>query len=348
MAVTEVRIIDWSGGATGKDNLSAKPHYHLTYQATCSSTSDGPQKVLKYFRDNVVWYGDPYECGNDKDTAARCNSILPKLIPKSGGKFTVDVDYQSPDEEGGGGASSGVSVSGEPAGNPLLWHDEIEIGYTQVSAPVEKAIYHGGFTGRAAGIVRPGQLVPVTNSAFVPFDPGLEQEEGIKIYRFTRNKAAQMDSFEDDYLYHINSNIQVVQKTAYKFRTTWQKYTAKIANYQSRFMLLNGFPYWQESVEVHVNPRTWRPEVCDRGLERRFMISDPTGEVDENGNTVRVQPSDITPPKPQVRRIVDSEGYPITAPLLFNGDGRPKGPSEPPVYITYGHYPEVSFAPLRF
>jgi hypothetical protein len=44
---------------------------------------------------------------------------------------------------------------------------------------------------------------------------------------------------------------------------------------------------------------------------------------------------------PPVGRIADADGYPVSAPIMLDGDGQPLRPDRPPVYGAWQIYREA-------
>lgn len=325
MAITEVKVVKWGGSASGAGPLSARQRYQLVYKVTCSSPNDGPQTIFKYFRQHIVWFGGTYRHGNDFDNTARCNSIQPELIDKSGGQWLVTAGYENPQAEQ---PPSGTDASGNPVDDPTLFHDEIEVSHTQLSVPVWKAVFFGGMKGRAAQRYPVGSTIVPCNSAGVPFDPPLEDVLDIKVVRITKNRLAYTAVF-DDFLNSINTGTVHIDKPLYRYRDVWQPGAAKIVSHESRFMLYRTFPYWKESVEVHIHPKSWIQEVLDQGLDRRAA----PGDKRRDGTTISA--SDIKPGMPELERATDEDGNPVATPLPLDGDGQFLVGGGPPVWLKY-------------
>lgn len=349
MAVAEWRLASAgaSGAATGDSPLFVQTRFNAVYMMRVDDALDGPATILRYFRSSseLPWFGDGFDYGNDRDTASKCKSIAPDRIPKSNW-FTVRVDFEPLQAEE---PEQGQDESGNSTDNPLLWHDEVSADYTQINIPVEVATFQGVKRGNGRGqplrFRRIGEDGPVVNSANVVYDPPPQQEVDIKIFRLSRNVAEYNANNLNFYIGKVNSDQVTINKPRpYRFRDLWRPLTARIKIIGGAFQFTNNVFYWKQSVEVHILPfpLTWRKLVVDRGLERRQM----PGDINEGG--AEISASDIVAGQPAVKRIVDQNGYPVTTPVLLDGNGQPLPHNKPPVYLEYQVYGERAFAGFRW
>jgi hypothetical protein len=352
MAVTEVKFLGagLTGVVSGKDRLTAKRSYSATFQAKCDSQSDTAYAVIEHFRrtSGLPYIGDGYSFGNDRDASARCKSLTPTLNQNSGGIWNVRAEYEPLDEEED---NQKEDEDGNKQTDPRKWRDEIEVTSTQISVPVEQAIFRGsnkgGRNGQAMRVRALGRNGAVVNSAGVVFDPGIESEVDIKVVRITKN-VESYDAFEmGQYQGAVNTDQVIIDKIAYNFKDKWGPQTARIKLVSGVFQIANLVPYWKQTVEVHVSPLGWRRFLVDRGLERRQMPGD-VREVRADGTPVEVSPSDNENGEPFQKRIVDVDGYPITTPVLLDGEGSPLQPDQNAVYLEYQVYFERPFAGFRW
>jgi hypothetical protein len=335
MSITSVRIAaaGASGEATGQGPLSVRTKYGVTYNVETSGVSVGPLDVLTHFRrtPTLPWIGSFFAFEGEFDTTVLCKKVVPQFIEKSEGRWRVQCEFEPVDDD----KDSKPDDNDKLQEDPLLWHDEIDISYTQISIPVEDAIFRGGYKGRALALRPVGSKGPVVNSAMVPYDPPLEKEISIRVIRFTRNvpawDATSYNSLQDS----VNADHVHVNKRRYKFADLWIKGQARIKNVNGAFQLANGRRYYKRTIEVWVNPLGWLSLVLDRGLERRALEGDPDGK----GSTISA--SDLQPGMPPVGRIADADGYPVSAPIMLDGDGQPLRPDRPPVYGAWQIYREA-------
>lgn len=348
MAVTEVRLIEngLSGVAQGKTRLDVRNSYSATYFVKCSDPLDGAKVIINYFRltSGVPFIGDSYNFGNDRDASSVCRKITPSRIDKSGGMWNVRVEFEPLEGED---QEDNTDAEGNQQSDPLLWHDEINISYTQLSIPVELATFRGsnrnGVNGAAVRFIDIGKTTIPMNSALVPFEPGIEMEIDIKVVRITKNVAEYDGNQANEFIGCVNSDQVVINKQAYGYKDSWGPLTAKIKNIDGTFQIANKIPYWKQTVEVHITPIGWRRLLVDRGLERRLAEGDII-EYDANGTAIQVSPSDQVASFPHRIAIKGPDGYPITSPCLLDGDGQPLDLRKPPVYLEYQTYFERAFA----
>lgn len=345
MSVTAVElsgVSGFSGSASGESSLSTQISYDVHYLVTISDLdTDLPQTVLTYFKNTagLPWIGDSYAINGERDPFSICKRITPQRTPKSY-QYTVTVSYEPLNAEE---PQNGTDKDGNATDDPLLFHDEINISYTQTSIPVELATFKGINLGGVNGApVRNLPINSVTipvNSALVPFDPGIEMELDIKIVQISRNLREFDGITANRYIGTVNSDAVNINKPfPYNYRDAWGPQTAKIKNISGTFMITNKIPHWRQTIEVHINPLGWRRQIVDRGLARRAIEGDPDGA----GGTISA--SDINPGVPKIKRVVDSDGYPIAEPVLFDGDGQPLAPGLPVIYLEYEIYQEIPFA----
>lgn len=249
----------------------------------------------------------------------------------------VRLSYSPADDE----REERPDENGNMTAVPSDWRDEIDTGTMQITVPVEKAIYRGGFVGVAGALKAVGELMIPMNSAFVPFDPGLEKEVGITTYRVTKFRDSYSGATMAARRNKVNSDNVVFNKPAYKLTDTWAPRTARIVSAGGQFQVNGDQAYWRHVYEVHINPDGWREDVVDRGLSARAMPGDPDGQ----GGTISM--ATFKNGQPAARALLDWDLVPLTEPILLNGDGQPLGAGLPPVYITYQKYDEVPFAPFN-
>jgi hypothetical protein len=85
---------------------------------------------------------------------------------------------------------------------------------------------------------------------------------------------------------------------------------------------------------------TWEFKILDRGFCARAMLGDPDGHGGAIYEDSRAFVEEMAPQ----RRLMDSDGLPLSEPVLLNGDGQPldqyKDPAnvKEPVYATWYYY----------
>lgn len=347
MSVTTVTPISAGAGGTasGNDGGTVAMSYNAAFRVTCSSARDTAQTVLKHFRLNAdyPWPGRSYKFGDDFDATAIAKTVDAKYIDSSEGKFLVQCTFGP--LNGDQQQNQGQTASGGNSTDPLKWHDEISVGYTQISVPTEAAIFKG-FT--KLGVNNPaftaGKEMALMNSACKPFDPTIEEEVDVKVIRITRNVAAYDDTILDKYQGAINSDVVTINKPKYRFKTSFGIYHGRIKALTADFAVTNGIPYYKHTVEVHVYPKGrygWLRLILDQGIEELWK----PGDVRPDGLTL----SDSDFPRNrqfEVKMITDEEGLPITSPVRLDGNGKMLKPEDDPVFSIWQTKKLLPFATI--
>ncbi len=341
MSVTSCELA-WSG-ATGSISGEAKQRklsreYDAIYRVITNNARDQAQQIMAYFAQNGPWIGFPYVYANDYDGDALLHSISPVRDAKSAFVWQVTCHYKTLHDDD----DKREDEDGNETDDPLKWRDEIDISFTQLMVPVEKAKYLAGFVGQAAQLRRVGSEGPEVNSAFVPFDPPREKEISIRVVRIVKRKKQWDSGSATAWIGRINERDYTLSKPKYNLRKeTWPKHHAKLVSYGGSFHIENDVKHWRIEIEIHVNPLGWNPEILDRGVCARATFGDPDGR----GGTL--SSGDLIPGRPEVRRLVDADEVPIDEPVLLDGDGQPLALGQPPVYLTYQELDEMDFAQLK-
>lgn len=347
MAVTEVKPSSAGarGTASGEDPSKVVVSYSSTYRVTCSDPSDTAPVVLAYFSQNsqLPWMGRVLNFGNGFDASVQCKSVTADPIDKSGGLFLVSCEFKSLEgDTGGGQPATGTTIEKKNSDDPIAWHDEIDITYSNITEPVDRAIFRGFINGGGNPFMRAGVERAVTNSANVPYDPPLERENSIRVIRITRNSKESNYGTYAKYKNTVNSDAFSINKSAYGFRLELRPFFAKFTDFGQSFAIENKVRYWRETIEVQIHPRGWRRQIPDRGLMRRLT----EGDKDDAGNTISA--GDITDGWVHHTPIKDKDGLPITEPVLLDGNGKPIGPSRPTVWLIYSVEDEIPFAGIKW
>ena len=347
MAILQVKQVGAgvSGGVAGKEAHKAKRSYSAAWQVKCSDGFDTGAAIIEFFRRHrdLPYIGRAYSFGGDRDPSSVCNALDCNLIQNSGGIWSITARYEPPE---GKDEDEGQDEDGNKSSDPLAWRDEIDVSYSQIAVPAEGAIFHGSNAGGRSGtemrVRKKGQYGPIVNSAGVPFDPGIEEEINLKIVRFSRN-VAEFDGDEaNGWIGAVNTRQVRINKRAYRYKDSWGPLTARIKNIGGSFQVANGTAFWKKTIEVHVNPLGWRKFLVDRGTDRRQMPGDPKGDGDF------ISYNDLKKGDPQHAKITGPDGYPITSPVLLDGEGQPLAADGEPVYLEYQLCFERSFAGIRW
>lgn len=351
MAVVKSHILSAgiSGDVQGRDRHDTKASYRVRWFVQCDSPEDTAKTVLSHFRRSrdLPFLGDTYEAGNDRDSGAVCTSITPNLVERSGGIFYVDVEY-SPAGGDNDEEKPSKNAPGKQTNDPREWNDEIDVSSTQISVPTEVAVFHGFVSADGKPVkntfLKDGVTHIPCDSSLQPFDPPLEHEVDIVIYRFT--KYTEEFHFWDlqTWLGTVNSDrVTIDKRTTHSFATEWEPFTARIRAIPSTYGVANGIPYWRTSIEVHVNPLGWRRQVVDRG----FCVRQEAGDRRWGDGSI-ISPSELEDNGANVAVIRDPDGYPITTPVLLDGNGQPLPKGKPVVYSVWSQYPERPFGGINW
>lgn len=326
MSVTETTLL-WTGQGATRESSSNRT-YTATYLVKTDDEQDGPQVVLDGATLPTLYSG--YSYGNDVDYQATLKSLSPSRVDGNRMLWHVTASWETP-----GSKKEDNNEKGEPTSDPTLWHDDLEFSTVRFQRPVEKAFYIQGYGDPADGVLRArnNDQGPMCNSAFVPFDPPLERDDSrlhIKIGKWSRGFPAELLNYVDC----VNNAPWSINKPAYGFVRTFEKYTVKVNAISGTFQIVNNIPIWKVTWEFEYRWDDWTEEVLDRGLQ---AVVTPA---------VSVSPSLLG--KPKLERITDLYGVPVSEPVLFDGKGNILADGQPPVYGHWSIYQEVDFSPLVF
>ncbi len=304
--------------------------YTAVYQVKVTSASDGPAIVVAAV--GLPTLGDPYSFGNDSDASVTLTSLTPARTDGTRLSWHVVASWETPDRNEGND-------------NPLEWESEISIGFAQFTEGVQQAT-----NVAAVGLIPPGQLGPIVNSAQIPFDPPPERDSSRLWYRLTKFVAdfpwEQAQEYQDavnidDFLLPMDS-IGLVKKLI-------AKRTAKMTNIGGSLRFQKNAAgtsvyYWPVTYDIQFKPEGWRFNVLDRGLDRRQEPGDPDGR----GGTISLDDLIVfNPDGIKTAKIRDDKGVPLNEPVNFNGQGQPLKRNEPAVYHKWIVYEELPFAALN-
>ena len=329
MSVSNV-ILSKSGAVGKASGTAGSPEvteYTANWQVTAGA-SDTAKEVLDYFKStsSLPWIGRGFNFSSSRQNDAVCTEIDASPIENSGGKFSVVAKFTNATNQQGG-----QDEEGNDSKDPRTWHDEIEVSTTQMSLPMEFAKYIG--PKPANKFLQPGvEVRDPCNSAGVPFDPLPEYELDITILRITKFAAEWNDAQVNAYRGTINNDNFVIRKPQYNFTTNLFPFEGKIKQWSGVFGFEDKIKYWKHTIELHINPLTWRFLILDRGTTTIEFKKSFSGKIIG-----------------QVRkRMVDEDGVPITEPQKLDGNGGLLPDGKPPVYLLYAKYKEVPYANIQW
>lgn len=349
MAVTNIRLskLGSSSESTGTDTGAVSLTYNANFIVTCDSSLDQGPIIHEYLRTHTTfgttplpWHGRTFNYGNGFDTSSVCRSVQVDYLENSAGLHSLRARYEPISGPGSDDPKTvGLDGSGKKTEDPLKFHQTIDVSWTPVSVPMEKALFLGfNPPGIVNPFLKPGTTGPVVNSAIVPFDPTLESTLYIKVIRLGRNVPQYLGTLYDTFNGSVNSALSVISRPVFGFQQSIPKHGGKVLIGAS-LGEENGKFFWHQTAEVQIHPRTWVREVVDRGVTRRRAFGDPkdgggTISTDDLEHGVFHEP------------IKDAEDFPITEPILLNGNGQPLEPGKPAVFLKYLDDPLREWAPL--
>ncbi len=153
----------------------------------------------------------------------------------------------------------------------------------------------------------------VTNSAGDYFDPPIVRDDSRPVLKVSVNLKTFDPAWADTYRDGVNESPWLDRPER----------TVKVAAIRGKRASHPSVPgdhlYWQVYMEFHVNPDTWDVDPLDQGLYYRDA-------------------SDHRLP------VLDSNGMPVTAPQLLDGDGAPLEVGGDAQYMHYEVYKKFDFA----
>jgi hypothetical protein len=315
--------------------------YRVRYRCTTNSADDGPQKAIEYAENHIARLGDTYAEGNDARPTAWLRTWEAQREANSLEHWILTAVYR--DEEVNEDDNR-LDDSGQPTDNPTDIRPEVEVQTVQYTRPVEAAKYLSGWdpAKRAHAMVNDGKLRPICNSALATFDPPPEADDARWTIRVKRNvKSIDCDQVKTNC---VNSVAVTFQYRGIKKSVA--AYCGKLRDFQAQPRHHHQYGDYVEVTlffDVYdLSDGTWRLRILDQGFSARAMEGDPDGHGGVIYNDSRAMVAELCPQ----RRLIDSEGQPISEPVLLDGDGQPLNrwddPANPkdPVYSLWQYYTE--------
>ena len=169
---------------------------------------------------------------------------------------------------------------------------------------------------------------PITNSAGDVFDPPIEGQEFHPVVTIVRNELCSYNPnlipvTIDGFMNTVNSGTVTIAGM-----TISQGY-AKVTNIGATRKDWHGWPYYECTYEIELNPNSWATHPLDQGFN--YL-------VDVNG-TMKKQKFNVAEEHDDVPHLLDGTGQPL--------DADSGGYTEPAVYGTFYTLVETNFALLN-
>lgn len=337
----------WNG-SSGSRTKGGKREYTAVYKVVTDSALDQVATICDHFQNagNLPYLGTPYQYANDNDPNAICVGIDPHREDKSAFQWTVSLKYETEtgDKKDDDNNRQEKDPNGKLTSDPSQWRESWRVGQTQITVPVEEAVFQGGMFGPSAMKLPVGTKTPVVNSAFEPFIPPPEKEIDIAVYQREYYAIGLFsDEVVNQYQNRVNKNPIKFIRSEIGLDLNIAPYTCRIKSIGGTLEWINNLPWWRVSIEFWVNPLGWRKQIVDMGLNKSTVVGYP------NQFAAEYVEGDIVSGRVRAERLLDQSGNPITEPVLFNGAGEPLVTSDSaptPVYLTYSVYEEIDI-PIR-
>ena len=199
----------------------------------------------------------------------------------------------------------------------------ISYGYMARSKVMEYC-YHAALnaTELSPELKRAVPGIKVVNSIHQPFDPPVMDEDAVLVISIQRNKKqsdfnpTDIQTFQNT----MNLELETIAGIAIPKYCGWIKDIKAAKQFDQ-----DNSPYWSETIEILVDPKTWLKKVLDQG----FFVGDSSSGYME-----------LTPVK-------DTEGSAIRDPIMLDGAGQRNPAGNPAVYIYFHSLWELSWAPFN-
>lgn len=366
MAITKVRRTeDWSGSL----NKAGKANYTVAFLVETDSEDHGVQDIADADDGTlrVPEKGAEYEYGNDLDGLAVASNYTVKRIDKFLWHVTVKYEPLKAKQDK-------MTEDGEPTDDWRLEGPTIEVRPIQMSRPAEFGAYIGilrlqhlqnqppqikafdtghpakfdntgpatQLTAQPGGIHLAGGIansIPITNSAWVQFDPPPEADYSRLGITITRNHSVFPTVLMGKYQDVVNSDNFLINLNGFVLRVP--KFAAKMQSISGSREYADESPFWRVRYELHLDLfRGWRVDLLDRGFVTTKENSD---------SEVAQSPGDFpTETSVNVHNIIDDKGLPMNTPVMLDGQGNQLPSAGTPSYLRYAIYQERPFTPLLF
>jgi hypothetical protein len=333
----------------GNDPQDVQRSYTDHYVVKTDAATTSPREVEDHFKRTTTlpYYGRSWKWqhanggSTGKDAESICSKFEVEYRTRSSGVFDVTAGFTPKDS---GSKQQQPDLKGEQTDDPNRWLEVIEVGGTQISIPAEAAIFRGFRPAVQNNKLEVGKEYPPCNSAMVPFDPPPEKLQDIEVIRLQKY-VRSVDGF-GEWRGKINNDFFTIDKFAnYAFKRVFAPYAVWMKEAGGVSERINGLPWFLRTIELWVKSDTWFTEYVDRGVHRRVAIGDPDG----NGGVLSGSSSRITNQvRPLSEVLKDEEGYPMTTPVLLNGNGQPLKDLTRPIWMKWQLQGDTKFANMQW
>lgn len=341
MTITEHKLKSDAFEGEGRDEATEVRSFTLGYQLISDDATDTYAEARAYLKANssLPWYGRRWKVGTRGDSQATCRSIS---ITRNHTTFDVRATYNTQSERN----QEKPDTNGEPTTDPLRWRPELDISYAQTSVAIEAAEFTGFSRPVGNPFLLPGRRGPPVNSALQPFELQYMREQSVQVFRCTFNREEWDQAEGAKYIDRVNNAPFRVLIPSCNFNVFFPIRQCKVRQYGGRSMFTNGVKYWAITIEMAINPDGWRLQLLDRGFGVRMRPGDQKQNIHpadaETWSSVEVLQFGNLP----AAHVMGPNDEPMAVPGLLNGNGQLLTPNEPPVYLEYKIYEEISFATL--
>ena len=275
--------------------------YNRTFVVITDDPVVGSKQVLE--APNIPQIGEAYIHGSDIDMNAQCEEISATQIDGTRLYWKVEATFTT-------------DKKGETTDDPLDQPPDITVSGQKFSK-----IYEKGWRGVGQSTDSYSTQVPIVNSCGERFDHGVDGDDTRIVVTYQRNY--RWFDLRRAWLYRDAVNIDSFLLLGVEVPPSF----AKIGGFGGRRLTDKALkPYWQVSVEIHVDESGWRRVLLDAGLNQ---ISLTTGKL------ISQQTDDGQPIS--VERPLDGFGIPLSQSAISANQF---------VYYTFKLYRELPFAPL--
>ena len=359
MALVETAVIHdgWSGTKTIDQLVDT---FNVQYVVRVDSKDDGPRFILEYC--GLPLKGSTYSAGDDSHPMSVCKSV--SVSPLGENVWRATATYgPATDKEDKPAAEAGLDENGKPVDDPLEEAVDVQVSLVQMTRPALRGIYLGQIKGGekkalenaewnsgprrqpdASSLGKLAELFtgsPLTNSCSVVYDPPIEIDYSRIQVTISRNEK----KFDANTVLKFNDTVNL---KPLKLGVNWKNFNLDVPAFAAKMQTIGatrrvkeGQVYWNVNYEFHIDSHFgWRAELLDRG----YGI---TSEWDQGAQQFRGTDT-IPEGMGQAQPLVNSDtGFTPTEPVNLNGQGMPLKIKEEPVFLVYGVYKEVDWAPLK-